>query len=183
VQGVVTVNSTVGLRAIMGQTPTFALGEALYRLPGLVFSGTLDEFWTQGAPPDEALREGFLRSVAHSLHIRGVYHAREGREVAMHGMVQRLHEGILNRPVPEALDPETEGATAGFWPPAPEGLLRWWHHALPPATRAEVAVLPRPRRALFNDVEAASRRGARATHRTYSAHAPPAEPNPKAASV
>lgn len=121
VQGVVTVNSTVGLRAIMGQTPTFCLGEALYRLPGLVFSGTLDEFWTQGAPPDEALREGFLRSVAHSLHIRGVYHAREGRAVAMHGMVQRLHEGILNRPVPEALDPETEGATAGFWPPRPKG--------------------------------------------------------------
>lgn len=121
VQGVVTVNSTVGLRAIMGQTPTFCLGEALYRLPGLVFSGTLDEFWTKGAPPDEALREGFLRSVAHSLHIRGVYHAREGRAVAMHGMVQRLHEGILNRPVPEALDPETEGATAGFWPPRPKG--------------------------------------------------------------
>jgi capsular polysaccharide export protein len=121
VQGVVTVNSTVGLRAIMGQTPTFALGEALYRLPGLVFSGTLDEFWTQGAPPDEALREGFLRSVAHSLHIRGVYHAKEGRAVAVHGMVHRLHEGILNRPVPEALDPETEGATAGFWPPRPKG--------------------------------------------------------------
>lgn len=124
VQGVVTVNSTVGLRAIMGRTPTFALGEAIYRLPGLVFGGTLDEFWTHAPPPDEALREGFLRSIAHSLHIRGVYHAKEGREVAVQGMVHRLHEGILNRPVPEALDPENEGATAGFWPPRPKSSRR-----------------------------------------------------------
>jgi capsular polysaccharide export protein len=122
VQGVVTVNSTVGLRAILGQTPTFALGEALYRIPGLVFSGTLDQFWTEAPPPDPALREGFLRSVAHSLHIRGVYHAREGRRVAVDGAIRRLHEGILNRPVPEALDPETEGATAGFWPPRPKSV-------------------------------------------------------------
>jgi capsular polysaccharide export protein len=120
VQGVVTVNSTVGLRAILGQTPTFALGEALYRIPGLVFPGTLDRFWTEAPPPDPALREGFLRAVAHSLHIRGVYHAPEGRRVAVEGAVRRLHEGILNRPVPEALDPETEGATAGFWPPRPK---------------------------------------------------------------
>jgi len=116
VQGVVTVNSTVGLRAIMGGTPTFVLGEALYRLPGLVFSGTLDEFWTHATPPDPALREGFVRSIAHSLHIRGVFHAPAGRAVAVQGMVRRLHEGILNRPVPEALDPHTEGATAGVWP-------------------------------------------------------------------
>jgi capsular polysaccharide export protein len=119
VQGVVTVNSTVGLRAILGQTPTFALGEALYRIPGLVFSGTLDEFWVHGTPPDPALREGFLRAVAHSLHIRGVYHARPGRQVAVQGAIRRLHENILNRPVPEALDPEAEGATAGSWPPRP----------------------------------------------------------------
>lgn len=122
VQGVVTVNSTVGLRAIMDQTPTFTLGEALYRLPGLVFSGPLDAFWREGQAPDPALREGFLRSVAHSLHIRGVYHSRPGRDVAVQGAVRRLHEGILNRPVPEALDPENEGATAGFWPPRP---ARW----------------------------------------------------------
>ncbi|MFC7554087.1 hypothetical protein ACFQU7_20565 [Pseudoroseomonas wenyumeiae] len=58
--------------------------------------------------------------MAHSLHIRGVYHAPEGRRVAVEGAIRRLHEGILNRPVPEALDPETEGATAGFWPPRPK---------------------------------------------------------------
>jgi capsular polysaccharide export protein len=113
VQGVITVNSTVGLRAVMGNTRTFVLGEALYRLPGLVFSGTLDEFWNHATPPDPDLREGFVRSIAHSLHIRGVFHAPAGRAIAVQGAIRRLHEGILNRPVPEALDPLSEGATAG----------------------------------------------------------------------
>jgi capsular polysaccharide export protein len=115
-RGLVTVNSTVGLLAVMNKVPTFTLGEALYRLPGLVFGGTLDAFWTEGEPADPAMREGFLRSVAHSLHVRGLYHAKPGRDVAVQGTVRRLHEGILNRPVPDALDPENEGSTAGFWP-------------------------------------------------------------------
>ncbi|MCQ4162528.1 capsular biosynthesis protein [Roseomonas sp. GC11] len=106
VQGTITVNSTVGLRSIIDHTPTFALGEAIYRIPGLVFSGPLDRFWTEAAPPDQALREGFLRCIAHCLHIRGVYYNRPGLDIAVRGAVARLHQGALNRPLEELMFPE-----------------------------------------------------------------------------
>lgn len=106
VHGTVTVNSTVGLRSIIDHTPTFALGEALYRIPGLVFSGSLDRFWTEAAPPDIALREGFLRCIAHHLHIRGVFYNRPGLDVAVKAAVRRLHLGLLNMPDPELLAPK-----------------------------------------------------------------------------
>ena len=115
VQGVVTVNSTVGLRAIIDHTPTFALGEALYRIPGLVFDGTLDAFWTRPTPPEPALREAFLRGIAHCLHIRGVYYNRPGLDVAVKAAVRRLHLGLLNQPDPALLAPEP--GTPGTAPP------------------------------------------------------------------
>lgn len=118
VQGVVTVNSTVGLRAIIDHRPTFALGEALYRIPGLVFDGPLDRFWTEATPPDIPLREGFLRCIAHNLHIRGVYYNRPGLDVAVRGAVHRLHHGLLNQPVPELMtpeDPAEPGTAAPGW--------------------------------------------------------------------
>ncbi|KAA2213863.1 capsule biosynthesis protein [Teichococcus oryzae] len=105
VQGTVTVNSTVGLRSIIDHTPTFALGEALYRIPGLVFSGPLDRFWTEATPPEIPLREGFLRCIAHALHIRGVYYNRPGLDVAVRAAVRRLHLDLLNQPDPELLHP------------------------------------------------------------------------------
>lgn len=115
VQGTVTVNSTVGLRSIIDHTPTFALGEAIYRIPGLVFPGTLDRFWTEATPPDKALREGFLRCIAHSLHIRGVYYNRPGLDVAVRGAVERLHHRALNEPLETLMfppDPEQPGTAA-----------------------------------------------------------------------
>ncbi|MCI0756776.1 capsule biosynthesis protein [Teichococcus vastitatis] len=115
VQGTVTVNSTVGLRSIIDHTPTFALGEALYRIPGLVFSGPLDRFWTEGTPPEIPLRESFLRCIAHSLHIRGVYYNRPGLDIAVRAAVRRLHRDLLNQPDPELLhpsDPAVPGTAA-----------------------------------------------------------------------
>ncbi|UFN50289.1 capsular biosynthesis protein [Roseomonas sp. OT10] len=99
VQGVVTVNSTVGLRAIIDGLPTHALGEAIYRIPGLVHPGGLDGFWRAAAPPEPLLRECFLRAIAHCLHIRGVFYARAGLDAAVRNAVHRLHHGLLNVPV------------------------------------------------------------------------------------
>lgn len=117
VQGTVTVNSTVGLRSIIDHTPTFALGEAIYRIPGLVFSGPLDRFWTEATPPDPALREGFLRCIAHQLHIRGVYYNRPGLDVAVRAAVHRLHHGLLNVAVPALMHPADPGFPGTAAPP------------------------------------------------------------------
>ncbi|WP_043830207.1 capsule biosynthesis protein [Muricoccus aerilatus] len=101
VQGVVTINSTVGLRAIVDRLPTLALGDAIYKIPGLTHGGSLDSFWTEGHPPDPVLREAFLRGIGHCLHIRGVYYARPGLDAAVEAAAHRLHHGLVNQPVLE----------------------------------------------------------------------------------
>jgi capsular polysaccharide export protein len=44
-RGVVTINSTVGLSAIHHNAPTKILGDAVYDVPGLVSTQSLDDFW------------------------------------------------------------------------------------------------------------------------------------------
>jgi capsular polysaccharide export protein len=43
--GVVTVNSTVGISALLHHLPTVVLGRAIYDIEGLTYSDTLDKFW------------------------------------------------------------------------------------------------------------------------------------------
>lgn len=61
--GVVVVNSTVGLQAIMQGKPLMVLGHALYRQPGLCFAGPLDAFWTDGQTPDRARCTQFVEEL------------------------------------------------------------------------------------------------------------------------
>lgn len=44
-RGVVTVNSTVGMSALIHQVPTVAMGKALYDIQGITYQGGLDKFW------------------------------------------------------------------------------------------------------------------------------------------
>ena len=101
VQGVITINSTVGLRAIVDRLPTLALGEAIYKIPGMTHDGTLDSFWTEGHAPEPVLREAFLRGITHCLQIRGTYYAQPGLAAAVEAAVHRLHHGLINEPVLE----------------------------------------------------------------------------------
>lgn len=94
--GVVTVNSTLGLRAVALGCPTCVLGQALYDIPGLTWQGGLDRFWTAAPAPDSALAQAFLRAVAACLHVRGGYYDRAGRTAAVAGAVERLHAGTVN---------------------------------------------------------------------------------------
>ena len=58
--GVVTINSTVGLRAFETHVPLKITGAAVYQRPGLVFEGELDEFWIKATPPKPELSIDFL---------------------------------------------------------------------------------------------------------------------------
>lgn len=89
-RGIVTVNSTLGVRAIALGRATCTLGQAMYDIPGLTWQGALDRFWQHAPPPDEALTDAFLRAIAEYLHIRGVYYARPGRDAAVAAAVRRL---------------------------------------------------------------------------------------------
>ncbi|GAA0585340.1 capsule biosynthesis protein [Craurococcus roseus] len=100
-RGVVTVNSTVGVRSIAMGRATCALGRAIYDVPGLAWQGGLDAFWREAPPPDPELAEAFIRAIAGCLHVRGVFYARPGLDAAVAGTVRRLHLGALNVPLPE----------------------------------------------------------------------------------
>ena len=77
-QGVVVINSTVGLSALDQGKPLKVLGSALYNLNGLTFQGTLDEFWNQ-APThqlDRNLFYRFRRYVIAQTQLNGSYYKR-----------------------------------------------------------------------------------------------------------
>lgn len=88
--GVVTVNSTVGISALLHRVPTIALGEAIYDFPGLTFQGGLDGFWTAAEGPDRALFEAFRKTVTHCTQINGDLYTDGGIAMALDRCVQRL---------------------------------------------------------------------------------------------
>jgi capsular polysaccharide export protein len=61
--GVVLINSTVGLQALMRGKPMAVLGDALYKRPGLYFQGELHDFWTSSAAPNEEATREFLEQL------------------------------------------------------------------------------------------------------------------------
>lgn len=103
-RGVVTVNSTAGLAAVLQGCPTLALGRAIYAVPGLAWLGGLDRFWQEAPPPDAALAEAFLCALAGTVQIRGGFYAPPGRRAAAAAAARRLHLGLVNAPLPAAGD-------------------------------------------------------------------------------
>jgi capsular polysaccharide export protein len=81
--GVVTVNSTVGMVALHLGRPTLTLGDPIYNLPGLTCQGKLDEFWTAAQPPDMAMFACFYRVVMHATQINGAFYCRQGIGLAV----------------------------------------------------------------------------------------------------
>ena len=82
-RGVITVNSTVGMSALMHGRPAIALGTAIYDLPGLTFQGTLDAFWRESQPPDAELFRSFRNVVIHATQVNGGYYTRQALALAV----------------------------------------------------------------------------------------------------
>jgi len=101
-RGVVTINSTAGLWALRHDCPVVTLGDAVYNVPGLVTIGALDGFWRDPRPPDPELRDAFIRAVAGTIQVRGVYHLEPGLSAAVEAAAERLATGCVNRPLPVA---------------------------------------------------------------------------------
>lgn len=97
-KGVVTVNSTVGIWALTVGAPIIALGDAIYKVDGLVHTGALDGFWDDPTKPDASLCEAYLRAIAGTLQIRGVFYNRPGLDVAVSQAVTRLDQNLINTP-------------------------------------------------------------------------------------
>ncbi|WP_081532160.1 hypothetical protein [Rhodovulum sp. P5] len=71
--GVVTINSTVGLSAILAGIPVKVLGRAIYDRPGLTHRGTLDTLWHRPEAPDADLAGRFRRYLRYHYHVPGAF--------------------------------------------------------------------------------------------------------------
>ena len=89
-RGLVTVNSTVGLSSLAFDCPTMTLSNPIYNLPGLTFSGQLDEFWRHGIGPDAQLFRCFRNTVIQATQINGGFYSPAGIAMAVANSVDVL---------------------------------------------------------------------------------------------
>lgn len=93
-QGVITINSTVGLEALAAGQKVICLGEACYNLPGLVLNaGNIPELVTalvdlEAWQPDAELRSGFLHYLREHYLIPGDW--REPNQAHFAAVAERL---------------------------------------------------------------------------------------------
>lgn len=97
--GMVTVNSTSGLRALQLGCPVKVLGDAIYDVPGLTAQTTLDDFWNAPTPPDPLLRDAFVRALAGTVQIRGSFYTEPGLSAAVEEATLRLCRDRVNAPL------------------------------------------------------------------------------------
>ena len=91
--GVILVNSTVGLTAILKDKPVFCLGFSIYALKRLAsWAGvqSLDEFWTNAQKPEPQAVDAFCRVLQSRALIPGNYYCKDGMEDALKGALCRL---------------------------------------------------------------------------------------------
>ncbi len=92
-EGIITVNSTVGIRALQLGSPVMALGNAIYDVVGLTYQGQLDHFWTKAKRPDSSLVNAFITAIAGTIQIRGVFYNEPGLTAAVDETSMRLFHG------------------------------------------------------------------------------------------
>ncbi|MCX8650738.1 capsular biosynthesis protein [Gilliamella sp. B2776] len=70
-KGLVTVNSTCGLSALIHGLPVIVLGDAHYDIKGLTFQKGLHHFWKEGQKPDTELFERYETYLCSKSQIKG----------------------------------------------------------------------------------------------------------------
>ena len=73
--GMVTINSTSGLSALLHNMPVIALGRAHYNFAGLTFQGRLRDFWRKGTPPNPKVFHAFRQYHMNVTQINGHFYS------------------------------------------------------------------------------------------------------------
>ena len=94
--GVVLLNSTAGLTALMLAVPVKALGIAIYDMPRLTHQGPLDSFWTAPERPQPQTVAAFKKLLLASVQVKGNFLTRAGRARAVPEFARRLVERDVN---------------------------------------------------------------------------------------
>lgn len=82
-KGVVTINSTVGLSALLHKVPTFCMGRALYDIEGLTSRGSLARFWHHPAPVCPERFERLRQSLLHLTQLNASFYRHQGHGAAL----------------------------------------------------------------------------------------------------
>lgn len=75
-KGMVTLNSTSGLSALLHHVPTITLGRANYDIAGLTYQGTLANFWQNPTPPNTELFEAYRKFHLYKTQINGSFYTK-----------------------------------------------------------------------------------------------------------
>ena len=92
-RGVVLINSTVGLTALLAKKPVYCLGFAIYAVPGLAqWAGRqqLADFWQSPQQPDPDMLQSFCRVLKRYALIPGNFYTLQGMQRALDGTIERL---------------------------------------------------------------------------------------------
>lgn len=73
-KGMITLNSTSGISALLHHMPVITLGKANYDIAGLTFQGSLDEFWHNEEEPNSQLFDAYRRYHLNKTHINGSFY-------------------------------------------------------------------------------------------------------------
>ena len=101
-RGVVTINSSAGLEAILAGIPAKTLAPALYDVRGLTHQGALDTFWKAPDAPDAVLADQFVRALAGSVLVRGTLYSREGLDAAVRNVADAILTNRAERMITSA---------------------------------------------------------------------------------
>ena len=75
-KGMVTLNSTSGLSALIHHMPVKVLGRVHYDIPGMTFQGSLADFWHNPSPPDAELFHAYRMYHINNTQINGSFYSR-----------------------------------------------------------------------------------------------------------
>lgn len=92
-QGVVVVNSTMGLEALLLDKPVYSLGRAPYAMPGLAVGPRemeLEAFWPAPRPVDQDLLRDFVYVLHADALLPGNFYTDVGIAAAISGILKRL---------------------------------------------------------------------------------------------
>lgn len=93
-RGVIVINSTVGLSALIHKAPLKVCGEAVYNINGLVYQGDLDSFWSNASkqPFNTELLRRFRNYIINHSQINGSFYKRLSIPASFSGMCWANHD-------------------------------------------------------------------------------------------
>jgi capsular polysaccharide export protein len=75
-RGCITINSSMGISALVHGIPVITLGRASFDLPELTFQGSLEEFWIDAPRPDAKHVQNFINLLKQSSQGHGTFYKR-----------------------------------------------------------------------------------------------------------